>query len=240
MYVSIADNLKNSKLQDFVGPDGIRILSKAVRKVFAESDADTSIIFDHLQLKSRAMFTWLQKMAPTEIAESKYFKIPSTDYTLELIKADNDAFSGYIRKKEIATDVPLYALTGVSLPEVAGKILLLPEFESELNKSDNYKELGDLQNVVDFLVGNFLFGEQKKQILVLEKGESQSACPDCGGKIKVSEDGSRLCICYRIFGNSSLHVAKSEDGKMKITFGSQWDKKNVFLLAKALKNSLKR
>lgn len=236
--MSISDRLKDSKLQEFIGPDGIRILSSAVHKVFAKTDADA--VFDTLQLKSRAMFTWLQKSAPKDIAELKDLSIPSTNYYLHLIKAGNDIYTGSITQKGNVKDVEITQFVGVALPEIASHVLVLPDFENELNKSDDYRDIKDLQNVVEFLVGNFLFGEQKKNSIILEKGESQSACPDCGEKIKISLDGSKLCVCYRIFGNSSLHVAKSEDGKLKVTFGSKWDKQNIYLFAKALKNSLKK
>jgi len=229
--MSLQDKLKQEQLSDFIGPTGSAVLIKSLKTVFNQDDEGLIKTLEQLQIKNRALCSWISLLSKKldEPGDAVKVIIPSTKHTLELVKADKHIYTAILGEQQIV---------GKDLPSIASELMTLPEFEEHLDKSEA-KSLPQVQEVIGFLVKEFLFPEKKHNTLNLNKSEGNSKCPDCGEQIRISETGSKLCFCYKFLGNNSLHIAKSENG-LKITFSNRWDKQNILMLAQALKNTLKK
>jgi len=227
--MSLTEQLK--PLSDFIGPNGQSVLLKSLKKVFNQDDETLLKTLDNLQIKNRALCSWLsiQSQKLNEPGDSVVSFIPSTQHNLQLIKADKNIFTAILGETKIE---------GKELPFIASQLMLLPEFEESLNKSE-VESLPQIQEVVHFLVKEFLFPEKKHQTLNLSKSEGKVRCPDCNELISISSEKTKLCFCYKFIGANSMHIAKSENG-LKITFSDKWSKQNILMLAQALKETLKR
>lgn len=227
----LLENLKQEQLADFIGPNGSAVLIKSLRKVFNQDDDGLVKTLVQLQVKNRALCSWIDLLSKKTIEPGDSIKayIPTTQKILELVKADKDIYTAILGETQIV---------GKDLPTIASELMLLPEFEESLDKSE-VQPLPQVQEVISFLVKEFLFPDKKHNTLNLNKSEQSACCPDCNELIKISPENTKLCFCYKFLGNNSLHIAKSDKG-LKITFSNKWEKQNILMLAQALKTALQK
>ncbi len=97
----------------------------------------------------------------------------------------------------------------------------------------------ELNKTIQVLVDSHMEFLKKSVKLNLDKSEATSVCPDCHQGISLSTNASKLCICYKWIGNNSIHIEKNDKNGLTLHFGKKWDKDNISLFSRALKNKLK-
>lgn len=101
--------------------------------------------------------------------------------------------------------------------------------------NDKEPDFVEPQNKKGLPLKNFLEKRKekknKKYAIVLEKTESIS-CPDCGQRI-FNETGFSACVCLGDAGK--VHFKKTENNKVKLSFGKNWDKDNLEMLLEILR-----
>lgn len=238
-------DLKQTDIVAFVGKDGVNLLAKALEKVFVESHYSASDLAKSLHLKTRCLLAWLENVSKnypftqvplTQSIDSKNFQditISFVEPNKTIIRKREHSLHGLGKKNEI-----IETLENASLPEVAVKLLNLPQYEDELDNSD-FINSPELNKTIKLLVDRHIEFLKKSNKLLLNKAETQAECPDCGQSIIIGDKSPKLCICYKFFGNNSIHIVKNETGGLTLHFGKKWDQQNIALFSQALKNKLK-
>ncbi len=238
--MSYFSDLKNTDLVAFVGASGLSVLAKALEKVFVETDLSASSLSKSLHLKSRCLMAWLEHNQTTTAKIPLTTKITDTlitDNTLAFEKntayINSREITKFARRAETVVEIPNY-----TLPELAAQILSLPQYDDEINSDAPFQAIPELDKAISSLVKRHCEFLQTSQKLQLAKNEGQAICQDCGEYIKVSETGASLCICYKAFKNGSLHMVKNDKGGLTVHFSKSWDRENIALFSRALKNRI--
>jgi len=213
-------NELEKKVQDFIGPQGLMILKKALKQT--ESDLD---VLNSLQLLPRAVLSWAFNITKNLSGNVQNFNIPTTEYVLSISK-NEDKFDFELTKKTESIVIQ----KSVELPSLVLKLFEVTNLLDVIEKNFN-TEANDLQKAINFLVEKFHFNNTK---VTINKHETVAQCPDCGENIVLNEEKQKLCVCFS-FLKKNLHVKRNISGSLTINFTDKWSKENIYLLMKTLK-----
>lgn len=222
-------HLTEKSIQDFLGPQGLTILQKALRQTNSDP-SNMPEYMNSLQIYPRALISWVYNIAKNMATDSYKAAVPSTEFVLSIKKNEKKFDFELIKKTEI-----IVSQKSVELPSIILNLLQLTNSVDIVEKNFN-DNMPDLQKAINFLVEKFHFDKNKITVRI-NKNETNAVCEDCGQNIKIDENHQRLCICYKILGKN-LHVKKNEDSSLTVSFSGKWDKTNVYLLMKSLKAKL--
>lgn len=214
----------DKKLEAFIGPEGVSVIRKAVGHITDSADQEKYV--NALQILPRAAMSWVYNITKSlDKGQTKEVKIPGLDFNLKITKNTPSKFSGSLGEASFENEI---------LPNIGVSLLKSIDCLDLDIQEVNEKVEQEIQKAINFLVNRHLV---PKVSVKLAKNELNARCPDCNENIRLSEDGNKLCICFKVM-NRHLHLSKNTDGSYKCQFPSSWSKDQIVLLINTLKKNL--